>query len=327
MNRTRKTALVIAFTVVLLAAHYRFGFPLRNIIDHSACMNAFQATLALPQHEVYRQTERSLSGRPKINCASALVIDNNTQEILFAKNSSEKRSIASISKLMSALVLEDMRFDWTKPVHVVNEDAENSSRSRLKVGESFSANDLLFVALVCSDNRAVRALARATGLANGDFIEMMNNKARSLGMYSSEFHEVSGLDSMNMATAEDCARLLNAALNDRLIAAATTTEAYAFRPLNKVRMRNIVNTNRLLNSDWTVKGGKTGYIRRSGYCLATRLEDGMGHDITVVVLGAPGSNSRFKSVQSLASWAFDNLTRIDRRVEHASQGLSSTGSN
>ena len=320
MTRRGKIVLTVILSFIILGGYYRFGYPLRNIVENSLCVNACLATAASSDREILLPTSRTMQGTPSSGCPAAIVVDNAAKEILFQKNADTVRPIASITKLMTALVLIDLDFDWSQVVKISAEDSHNSAKSRLKTGETFFATDLFFVSLICSDNRAARALARSAGVSMGRFVELMNDKAKALGLFSTEFVEVTGLSPENKSTASDCAILINAALKERLIAAACTTPQYSFRSLNHKRIRSIVNTNRLLGSDWEVAGGKTGYIASSGYCLAARLQDAGGHDITVVVLGAPGPGGRFGIARSLAQWAFRNLSRLDQESQHVAEG-------
>lgn len=316
MTSSKRLIVASVLCVLLLIAYYRFGYPLRNTIEASLLVNGSLNTASVVPHDVFFPTERKLSGRPYLNCRAAVVIDNETREILYSKRADTPRPIASITKLMSALVLCELDFDWTRVIQVTKEDARNSSRSRLKVGEKLYASDLFYIALICSDNRAMRAVVRESGLSHDGFIQRMNEKARELGMYDSDFYEVTGLDERNVSTAKDCARLLHAALDEDLIANALTTYRYKYRSLNHKRRRNIVNSNRLLLSKWKVAGGKTGYIVESGYCLATRMSDEDGHDITVVILGAPFNGTRFAVARKISYWAFRNLSRLDEMEEN-----------
>jgi D-alanyl-D-alanine endopeptidase (penicillin-binding protein 7) len=317
------STLIVSITI--LGVYYRFGYPLRNPIEHSFCVNATLATAAALEREVFRPTDRKLSRKPYLNCKAAIAVDNTTHEILLQKNAETARSIASVTKLMTAMVLIDLDFDWSRVVKISRQDARNSAKSRLKTGETFYATDLFYASLICSDNRAARTLARSSGVSMERFVELMNEKAKSLGLFGTRFGEVTGLSPENKSTAADCARLINAALKEKLIATACTTNRYTFRSLNHKRRRNIVNTNLLLRSKWKVKGGKTGYILESGHCLAVRLVDERGHDITVVILGAPGKNTRFAVARSLARWAFKNLNRLDQEDRHVAEGIDGSG--
>jgi len=322
MKNSRRIILVSALCVILLVVYYRFGYPLRNTIESSTLLNSCLATQSISPHDVFFPSERKLSGRPYLNCRASIVVDNETNEIIYSRNADTPRSVASITKLLSALVLCDMDFDWTKVIQVTREDARNSARSHLKIGEKLYASDLFYIALISSDNRAMRAIVRECGVPLDEFIDLMNQKAREIGMYDSEFYEVTGLDEHNVSTAEDCVRLLHTALKQDLIKDALTTYRYQYRSLNHKRRRNIVNTNRLLLSKWKIAGGKTGYIVESGYCLATRMSDSEGHDITVVVLGAPFSGTRFSVTRKISSWAFRNLSRFDSIADNQSVAVN-----
>jgi len=128
-----------------------------------------------------------------------------------------------------------------------------------------------------------------------------------LGLDSTSVVDPSGVFSNDKSSARDCARLLNYALRYPLIKSALICKHYKFRSLNHRRWIHIANTNRLLDSEWEVEGGKTGYISASGYCLAAKMADKRGNNITVVVLGARSNGKRFANVHALASWAFDTL--------------------
>jgi D-alanyl-D-alanine endopeptidase (penicillin-binding protein 7) len=320
MIRKRRSIFVALAMIVMLGSYYQFGYPLRDLFDVALCEDAYLATATIPFGDTFLPTARSVSKSPRVRCGSAVVIDNTTKEILYQKRAEKVVSIASVSKLLTALVLIDLDLDWARTIQISREDAHHSARSHLKMGEIFFANDLFYVMLISSDNRAARALARSTGLSHEQFAARMNEKAKSLGMYDTEMYEPTGLDNRNVSTALDCARLINAASDVKLIATAAKTERYSYRSINHKRRRHVVNTNRLLKSRWKVRGGKTGYISASGYCFVTRLGDSNSHDITVVVLGAPGPSRRFGVARTLASWAFKNLNRFDQEGHHAERG-------
>jgi len=239
------------------------------------------------------------------------VIDNQTNQILYEKKAQQKRSIASITKLLAAITLIESDFDLNEKITITKWDAQNSSRSVLRIGETFYAKDLFYLALISSDNRAIKALARSSGLPYTEFIQKMNEQAHKIGMDSTSVIDPSGIYQDNTSTAADCIKLLNHALEYSLIKSALTCLQYECRSLNHKRLVRVVNTNRLLRSKWKVAGGKTGYISASGYCLVTRIQNDYGADITTVVLGSPSNNYRFAETQKIAAWAFDNL---DHRI-------------
>jgi serine-type D-Ala-D-Ala endopeptidase (penicillin-binding protein 7) len=303
--RKQLAAIIIIGTIAYVGLGFMNGSG--GIANTDQFAKAKLATIkTLPPME-YHPTDLKLSVAPKIRCASAIVIDNNTDQILYNKNADRKRSIASITKLLAAVVLVESDFDLDKKITLTKWDARNSASSRLKVGEKFLARDLFYSALICSDNRAIKALSRTCGLPYPEFIKKMNAKAKELGMDSTSAVDPSGIFNGNISTARDCVKLLNYAIKHPIIKSALKCGQYELRSLNHKRRIRIVNTNRLLKSKWKVEGGKTGYISASGYCLVSRLLDDSGSDITTVVLGSPSNGYRFSETRKIAQWAFKNL--------------------
>lgn len=242
--------------------------------------------------------------RPQMRCESAIVIDNSTGEVLYTKDAHARRPIASLTKLLTSLVFLECGPDMTETATVSEEDAANSSRSSLRVGEELTLRDFLYAALVCSDNRAARVLARSAGVEPDSFIVLMNKKARALGMDSTLVVEPTGLSEQNVSTAFECAILLEVALQNHLIRKVTTSNEVIIKPLNKKRQHRLVNTNRLLRHGFSFRGSKTGYINESGWCIAATGLSADGHDVTVVVLGAPSNSHRFQALRNALLWAF-----------------------
>jgi D-alanyl-D-alanine endopeptidase (penicillin-binding protein 7) len=246
-----------------------------------------------------------LKATPQLKCASAFIVDNKAGEIIFTKNAYDVRPIASITKLLTALVLLESGVDLNSTAQITQDDSFQSSRSQLRPGEEYTVRDLLYSALVSSDNRAARALSHATDMTQAMFIARMNDKARELGMDSTHVVEPSGLSNENRATARDVAILVNSALKNHLIRHITSCTEYTIRPLNRKRTIHLSNTNRLLESDLAFLGAKTGYIGAAGWCIAGRALSPDGDDVTAVVLGARTANQRFASLSSAFHWAFD----------------------
>ena len=245
----------------------------------------------------------------KINARSVAVIDNDKGAWLYAKQPDDVLSVASLTKLLTAMVYLDSKADQNKVVQITPDDCYESSRSHIYRRESYRAIDLLHIALIASDNRAARALARASGLPLQQFIRRMNEKARSLGMTNTKMFEVTGLDERNVSTAADIAILVNEAMKYPLIRQATSKYKYTCRLQNRKRVKTFTNTNRLIKSKWEVLTGKTGYILESAYCLATILRDAGGRELTVVVLGSPSNGSRFTAAKRLAEYGFKQAGR------------------
>ncbi len=235
---------------------------------------------------------------------AALIVDVPSARILYEYNANQVRSIASLTKLMSAIVFLEGNPPLDSVVTVTREDARGAGRrrSQMGVGESFKLLDILYASLLASDNRATRTLARASGLSMDNFVLRMNEKAKELGLDSTTFVEPTGLDPANRSTALDIASLLSAALENYWVANITSTDQYTFHSTNKRRRHILLNTNRLARAGWEVEGGKTGFIAASGYCLATILKDKDSHEILTILLGAPTNSRRFSETIYIIDW-------------------------
>lgn len=243
--------------------------------------------------------------------ASAIVVDTKTKTILFGKNSTEVRPLASITKLMTAMVLLDSPVNWASTTVISEVDAGGDHH--VKTGEKFSLEDLWYVGLIGSSNTAINALVRSTGMAAEKFVDLMNEKAKEMRLFSARFSEPTGLSGKNMANALDTAKLLIDALRFEKIYTAVQTGEYYARPLNGNKPRRIWNTNWLL-TNWVPShfkmeniAGKTGYIDDSGYNFAVSLSDEKKHAIAVVIFGAASNETRFSEARDLAEWVFDNF--------------------
>ncbi|MBI1797363.1 MAG: D-alanyl-D-alanine carboxypeptidase [Candidatus Eisenbacteria bacterium] len=231
----------------------------------------------------------------------AIVLDPATDEVLFDKNSGSAAPCASLTKLMSTMVFLDQKPNLERQVDVTNAEIRGGGHTQLRRGEQVKLGDLLHMSLMCSDNVATRVLARESGIAPDSFTIRMNSRAADLGLAGTSFVEPTGLDERNVSTAADIARLLRAAAANDLVSEITTTRGYEFRSLSargRVRIHHISNTDRLLYGRYDVRGGKTGFIQESGYCLATWIRTG-GRDMIAVVLGAPTKATRFADVVRL----------------------------
>jgi len=221
---------------------------------------------------------------------NAILLDPLTGEVLFEKNASRSVPIASLSKLMTAIVFLEQNPDLDKEVTVRADEIAGAGHTQLRRGEVVPLGELLRMSLMCSDNCATRVIALESGLAPDEFIARMNRKSIELGLTGTRFVEFTGLNEHNVSTAADVARLLHAAANEPLIAEITTTRSYEFHTTR--RWHTIGNTNRLLYGRYEVLGGKTGFIREAGYCFATWVR-AQGRDLIAVVLGAPTNATRF----------------------------------
>jgi len=257
-------------------------------------------------------------GIPRLHAVAAYVIDESTGRVLFQKNPERILPIASLTKLVTAMVLLDTEPDWDRTVEIVPEDVKNSSRSHIRPREEIAVRDLIHASIMSSDNVATKALARTCGLTHDEFVRRMNTKAESLGLTGTHFVEPTGLSEQNVATAEGVARLLNAASSNPIVGAIMQKQIYTFA--TNRRIHTLVNTNRLLRSNWRVTGGKTGYINESGYCLATKVEGPTGNAVTAVVLGAPSNALRFAEARRILDWTFRfGLTRPELGADGESE--------
>ncbi len=285
------------------------------IITHNVIYNQSQsvplALINLEKEPIFSfdLPDSNLCGGMRLNLKAAIAIDNHTQNVLYCYNADKIRSVASISKLLSAMVILD-NYRPDSIMTITADDARASSRSIFRVGDRVTVRDLLRGALLISDNRAARAAARSVQEKTEDFAHLMNEKALALGLKNTVMFEPTGLDERNSSSAADVARLINLAAQYPALAQVTslkTCQITITNKYNRVRKRDLANTNKLVFSKYRVLAGKTGYIMESDYCLATILEDNDGDQTTVVVLGAPGPQTRFREARRLASYAFNKI--------------------
>ncbi|NIM96536.1 MAG: D-alanyl-D-alanine endopeptidase [candidate division Zixibacteria bacterium] len=241
---------------------------------------------------------------------AALVLDTKKGEVLFEKNMEQKLPVASLTKLMSALVFLDTRPHLDDTLTMTVFDADCVGTSEIKVGETVTLRDLLHASLISSSNRATKALVRASGLPPSLFTARMNRKAKELGLENTFFCEPTGLDKENISTALDCAKLLYFAARDSAVASILGKTAYKFVSLDGGRRKHrIQSANGLLFSSFEVKGGKTGYIRASGWCLGALLQDEDGKEVAAVILGAPSKHTRLEEIRSIVEWSVEKNRR------------------
>jgi D-alanyl-D-alanine endopeptidase (penicillin-binding protein 7) len=227
---------------------------------------------------------------------NAIVLDPATDEVLYEKNSGLSVPIASLTKLMTALVFLEQSPELDRMAEVTRTELYGAGHSQLRNRERVALGDLLHMSLMCSDNVATRVLARESGLSPENYLARMNQKALELGLTHTRYVEFTGLDERNVSTAADVARLLRVAANNPVIQPISTTRSYAFR--SATRPHQIANTNRMLYGRYEIMGGKTGFISEAGYCLATWVHT-EGRDMIAVVLGAPTNATRFADVTRL----------------------------
>ena len=233
---------------------------------------------------------------------AALVVDQASSQVLFEKNSSVSLPMASITKLMTSLVVLEANQDMDEVLEVTNADidTEKGSSSRLKVGAKLKRSDMMHIALMSSENRAASALGRNYPGGLQACIAAMNAKAKQLGMNDTRYADPTGLNSQNVASAQDLAKLVTAAYSQPLIRQYSTDTKYVVAPGG--RNLEYASSNRLTSSsDWEIGLQKTGYISEAGRCLVMQaMIDGRA--IVMVFLDSKGKYSRFADAGRIRKW-------------------------
>ena len=239
----------------------------------------------------------------KLRSTSALVLDQ-SGNVVYAKQEEEARPIASITKLMTAMVILDSGLSLQERITITKEDRDllKLTGSRLKYGATLSREQLIRLTLMASENRAASALARTYPAGKAAFVRAMNEKARALGMHDSRFADPAGLDAGNVASALDIAKMVSAANEYPLIREATTTRTTSVHPYKGRGELRFGNTNRLLkNKAWEIQLSKTGYINEAGRCLVMQTEIA-DQALVIVLLNSYGKLSPYGDSNRIRKW-------------------------
>lgn len=242
----------------------------------------------------------------------ALVVDIETGEVLLGRKADEDQPVASITKLMTAMVIIDAKLPEDEIIQITKADRDRlrGSRSRLSYGSKITRRDLLKISLVGSDNRAAAALGRTFPGGHKTIVAAMNEKAKALGMHRTVFKDVSGLRSGNRSTAADLVTLVKSAFQYPMIRDLSTTKKDFVTDLRKGWKVEFMNTNRLiLNKNWNISLSKTGYIAASGHCLVMRAKIA-GRRVIMVLLNSWGKLSKFGDANRIRKW----LRRADKKA-------------
>ena len=232
----------------------------------------------------------------------ALVIDQDTREVLLSKNDQAVLPIASITKLMTGTLISEAKLPMDELITISQEDVdtEKGSRSRLKVGTTLSRGELLHLALMSSENRAAHALGRTYPGGLTEFVSLMNAKAKMLGMKDTRYVEPTGLSSRNQSSAQDLATLVGAASQDPMLRELSTSPGFQVEVGNRTLQYN--NTNRLVkNQNWDIGLQKTGYISEAGQCLVMQAKVA-GRKLIMVLLDSAGKLSRIADAERVRRW-------------------------
>ena len=247
---------------------------------------------------------------PDVHAAAAIIYNPETNQVLWEENSQSQRSIASITKVMTATVFLENNPDLAQPVTMARSDVFQASTTHLRANDKVTADDLLHLLLIASDNAAARALARVSPFGSDGFIRRMNEKAEELGLQSTHYADPSGLLSENVSSAYDMARLITHASQDERISSIMRMSEYTV--FTGKRPISFHSTNHLLGrTDVEVRAGKTGFISKAGYCLATVLRlPQTSQDVAVVVFGARSNAGRFMESRNLMNWVSTKATTL-----------------
>jgi len=241
-------------------------------------------------------------GDPKLKSGSVLIVDQSDSSVLYSRNSDVAAPIASITKLMTALVVLDAKQPLDEPIQITEADRDlpKAAFSRLTVGTTLTRGDLMHLALMSSENRAAHALGNNYPGGMPAMVAAMNAKAKALGMNNAHFVDPTGLSSQNVASPEDLSKLVIAASKNRTIREFSTDRNYSVRVhKHLVEFRNTDNL--VANPTWNIIVQKTGYIAEAGKCLvmAAVIE---GRSVVIVLLDSFGKYTRVADAQRVKTW-------------------------
>ncbi len=252
-----------------------------------------------------------LAAMSGINARAYIVADANSGQVLIQKNANLPWTPASLTKLVTALVVLDTKVKLSKTVAMTQNDqvvggcSDGGACIKTKPGVKFTVDGLFHAALIPSANNAASALARSTGLSRAAFVDKMNAKIKSLGATNSHFNEPTGMDPANIITASDYSHIVAAAFSNSYLRTIAGKSQYTLRSTNNTKYNQVIkNTDKLLaDADVKILGAKTGFLNESKYNFASMLKYRGGQELVVVVLGEEHLYSAFAETKTLASLA------------------------
>lgn len=289
-----------------------FGSPVSGIVLASVDpKTVFEEPRVLPPSPPRPVQKGDIGTPPTVTAKSALVIDGATGMVLFEKDADTPQSIASITKLLTAISVADVAPNWAA-TSTMGPTKGIDGPHILEQGDVVTLQDLLYASLVGSSNSATLSLVDAVLPKGVSFVARMRFTAEKYGLQSVRAGDPAGLSPNNRATARDVVRLLQLALERPVIREAVGTATYEVRP-TKGPVRKVTSTNWVLLGKIPLKvrkmiGSKTGYLPEAGYNFVTAVENAAGHRLYVAVLGATDHYARFTEAQALAAWSFDQFT-------------------
>jgi D-alanyl-D-alanine endopeptidase (penicillin-binding protein 7) len=268
----------------------------------SAQPSVVRAAVAPRLSEGERQGLRSMLDPLELNSSVALVVDQDTNEVLFSKNHSAVLPIASLTKLMTGLVIADAHLNMQEMITITQEDVDTykGSSSRLAVGSTLSRGEMMHLALMSSENRAAHALGRTYPGGLSEFVRLMNKKASEIGMTDTRYVEPTGLSSSNQSSARDLATLVSVAYERPILRSLSTSPSYEVDLGRRTLHYN--NSNGLIkNPAWDIGLQKTGYISEAGRCLVMQAKVA-GRQLIMVFLDSTGKMSRMQDAERVRRW-------------------------
>ena len=254
----------------------------------------------------------SLASKDKAEIVAApraAVLSPDGRFLFFDKGASEQQPIASITKLMTALVFLETKPTWESGYEITRADMIEGGRLNFFPGDTVNLRDLFLTSLVASDNGATMALVHATGLSEEEFVARMNEKAKDLRLENTSFADPIGLSVSNVSTAREVAELAQAALARTEISEAVTMPEYRLTTLEGKEVF-IESTDHLLfdtaPGELEALGGKTGYTDAAGYCFVGRFRSPTGQEFIAAILNSAGKNERFRESKTITRWVLDN---------------------
>ncbi len=283
------------------------GSKIVGSLDNSLKYESIVAGLKiLPVAEEKKIIKTELDSNLILTSRAAVVVDLENQKIIYQKEAEQKFPIASLSKLMAAIVFIESDVDLDKEIIFTEEDNEDLktyfpngeaiNSLYIKPGEKLKVKDLLYSSLVGSANNAILALVRSAGPTRKEFVKKMNEKAKILGLENTFFKDPTGLDAGNVSTALEVAKLADYAFKNGLINKITTTAKYSFQTINTKKWYSVINTNWLINSLPGLFGSKTGYLSEAGSCVAAGISEN-DKKFIIVLLGTKDSKTRFEELK------------------------------
>ncbi len=295
VKKTKKNAVTPAARRSAKTTKARSSGTRRNVTSGQA---------AVPMKASFGQMAglRATADALDLNSSVALVVDQDTHEVLYRKNDHAVLPIASLTKLMTGLVISEAHLPMSERITITQADVdtEKGSSSRLAVGTELSRGEMLHLALMSSENRAAHALGRTFPGGLSEFVARMNNRAQSLGMVDTRYVEPTGLSSRNQSSANDLAILVSAAYKEPVLRELSTSHGREVAVGRRTLQYN--NTNRLVKSpQWDIGLQKTGYISEAGQCLVMQAQVA-GRKLIMVFLDSAGKLSRIGDAERVRKW-------------------------